>query len=83
MNSIPIDGLKYPILLVHGMGFRDSERLNYWGRIPRILEQMGCKVFYAHQDANAPIEINGLCIADRIRKIPTMKKCTIKATPLL
>lgn len=25
---------KYPILLVHGVFFRDFEHLNYWGRIP-------------------------------------------------
>lgn len=25
--------IKKTILLVHGMGFRDSKKLNYWGRI--------------------------------------------------
>lgn len=24
--------LKYPVLLVHGMGFRNSKYLNYWVR---------------------------------------------------
>ena len=61
--------LKYPILLVHGMGFRDSKRINYWGRIPKALEQMGCKIFYGHQDSNASIETNAQTIADRIHEI--------------
>ena len=26
---------RYPILLVHGVGFRDFHYFNYWGRIPR------------------------------------------------
>ena len=30
--------LKYPILLVHGMGFRDDNIINYWGRIPKVFE---------------------------------------------
>ena len=28
---------RYPILLVHGVFFRDFKYLNYWGRIPREL----------------------------------------------
>ena len=31
---------KYPILLVHGVFFRDFEHLNYWGRIPEELVQL-------------------------------------------
>ena len=38
------NSLKYPILLVHGMGFRDHKILNYWGRIPKELEKMGCVI---------------------------------------
>jgi len=25
---------KYPIVLIHGAGFRDRKLLNYWGRSP-------------------------------------------------
>ena len=28
---------RYPILMVHGVFFRDSEHLNYWGRVPEEL----------------------------------------------
>ena len=46
-----ICGTKYPILLVHGVFFRDFRYLNYWGRIPRelaerirgIAEETGCE----------------------------------------
>lgn len=61
--------LKYPILMVHGMGFRDNEKLNYWGRIPKHLEQMGCRIFYGNQDSNASSEENGKVLAERIREI--------------
>lgn len=32
---------KYPLLLVHGVFFRDTRYLNYWGRIPKELEKNG------------------------------------------
>lgn len=61
--------LKYPILLVHGMGFRDRKILNYWGRIPEYIEKRGCKVYYGNQDSNASIEENGKMLAERIGEI--------------
>ena len=42
---------KYPIVLVHGTGFRDRKLLNYWGRIPKALGDEGARVYYSHQDA--------------------------------
>lgn len=33
--------MKYPILLVHGMGFRDDRKIGYWGRIPDVLKNNG------------------------------------------
>lgn len=61
--------LKYPILMVHGMGFRDNKKLNYWGRIPKRLEEMGCRIFYGNQDSNASVEENGKVLTARIREI--------------
>ena len=49
---------KYPVLLVHGMGFRDRGDFNYWGRIPRTLEAHGARIFYGNQDAFATYETN-------------------------
>lgn len=61
--------LKFPVLLVHGMGFRDSRYINYWGRIPAKLEEKGCKVYYGNQDSNGTIETNGEHLAKRIKEI--------------
>lgn len=61
--------LKYPLLLVHGMGFRDRKRLNYWGRIPSRLQKMGAEIFYGNQDSNASIETNALFLKNRIEEI--------------
>lgn len=61
--------MKYPLLLVHGMGFRDSKYVGYWGRIPKALEEMGCKVYFGYQDSNADIETNGKHLAERIEQI--------------
>ncbi len=61
--------LKYPVLLVHGMGFRDSGHINYWGRIPAKLEENGCKVYYGNQDSNGTIESNGKFLSEKIKEI--------------
>lgn len=61
--------LKYPILMVHGMGFRDRKWINYWGRTPKVLEDLGCKIFYGGQDANASIETNAEHLKKRIQEI--------------
>ncbi|MGN1120537.1 MAG: esterase/lipase family protein [Oscillospiraceae bacterium] len=62
-------GLKYPVLLVHGMGFRDGKAINYWGRIPEHLEKLGCRVFYGGQDSNGTIENNAGFLAERIKQV--------------
>lgn len=42
---------RYPLLLVHGLGFHDHARLNYWGRIPEKLREHGAEVFYGGRTA--------------------------------
>ena len=43
---------KYPLLLVHGVFFRDFKFPNYWGRIPDELIRNGARVYYGcHQSA--------------------------------
>ncbi len=32
---------KYPLLMLHGIGFRDFKLANYWGRIPVLLKKNG------------------------------------------
>ena len=63
------EGTLYPILLLHGMGFRDFRHINYWGRIPSALEANGGKIFYGLQDANGSVENNALQIEKRLQEI--------------
>ena len=50
---------KYPLLLVHGVFFRDFRYLNYWGRIPRELQRNGATVYYGQQQSAAAVEESG------------------------
>ena len=60
---------KYPLLLVHGVGFRDFHYFNYWGRIPRALKKNGARVFYGHQEAWGTVEENAGILREKIFEI--------------
>ena len=60
---------KYPILMVHGVFFRDFRYLNYWGRIPKELKRNGATVYYGQQQSAAAVEDSGTELAVRIREI--------------
>ena len=66
---------RYPILLVHGVFFRDFKYLNYWGRIPRELKRNGAQVFYGQQQSAASVEDSGRELAARIRQIMEETGC--------
>jgi len=59
---------KYPIMLIHGAGFRDRKYFNYWGRIPTTLEKRGATLFYGHQDSWGNIEYNAGILKDNLNK---------------
>ena len=61
--------LRYPILLLHGVGFRDLKWPLYWGRIPSALSDTGAMIFYGQQDCWARVEENAKTIKARIRQI--------------
>ena len=44
---------RYPIVLVHGVFFRDRKCFNYWGRIPGELIRNGAVLFYGGQQSAA------------------------------
>lgn len=54
---------RYPLFLVHGTGFRDRKHLNYWGRIPAMLQGQGATVYYGRQDSWATVEDNAAVLA--------------------
>ena len=66
---------KYPILLVHGVFFRDFQYFNYWGRIPKELIENGATVYYGEHQSAASIEESAEELADRIRRITQETGC--------
>ncbi|MBW3088256.1 triacylglycerol lipase [Bifidobacterium sp. 82T24] len=66
---------RYPILLVHGVFFRDTEALNYWGRIPAELERNGARIFYGEHQSAASVEDSAAELAARIRDIIGQTGC--------
>lgn len=74
-ESQQICATKYPVLMVHGVFFRDFRYLNYWGRVPKDLEQNGAKVYYGNHQSAAPLEISRQEIADRILQLVQETGC--------
>ena len=66
---------RYPILMVHGVFFRDYRYVNYWGRIPRELTRNGATVYYGQQQSAAAVEDSGKELAARIRQIVEETGC--------
>lgn len=66
---------KYPIILVHGVGFRDFRHFNYWGRIPRELMRYGASIYYGNQEAFGTIEYNGEDIKKKILEVVQETGC--------
>lgn len=66
---------KYPILLVHGVFFRDSRLFNYWGRIPSELKKNGARVFYGEHDSARPVAESAAELLDRIEWIVKKTGC--------
>ena len=60
---------KYPVLLVHGVFFRDSNYFNYWGRIPKELELNGAKIFYGNHSSAASVADSAKEIKARITEV--------------
>ena len=66
---------RYPILLIHGAGFRDRKYLRYWGRIPKALERQGARIYYGHQDAWGSVEHNAAVVKASLEKILAETGC--------
>lgn len=66
---------KYPILMLHGVGFRDHKLFSYWGRVPKELVRNGAVIYYGHQEGWGVIEENALVIRDRVLQMLTENHC--------
>ncbi|NFS29715.1 triacylglycerol lipase [Clostridium botulinum] len=65
---------KYPLVLVHGVGFRDLKYINYWGRIPKELIRNGATIYYGNQEAWGTVAYNAQDIKNKILQIVKDKK---------
>ncbi|MDE7390139.1 MAG: triacylglycerol lipase [Lachnospiraceae bacterium] len=66
---------KYPILMVHGVFFRDLRFFNYWGRIPQSLIKNGAEVYYGEQQSAASVEDCAAELEVRIKQIISQTGC--------
>lgn len=60
---------KYPVLMVHGIFFRDWQYLNYWGRVPATLIRNGAQIYYGNQQSASSIERSAGELRDRILEV--------------
>ena len=66
---------KYPILMVHGVFFRDSAYFNYWGRVPQELERNGATLYYGNHESADSVEDCAKELAGRIKEIVEQTGC--------
>ncbi len=66
---------RYPILLVHGVFFRDFKHINYWGRIPDELRRNGAQVFFGNHQSALSVADSGDELARRIKQIVAQTGC--------
>ena len=66
---------RYPIVMVHGVFFRDSNFFNYWGRVPDALTKNGANVFYGNQPSAASIADSAQALTRRIQEICQQTGC--------
>jgi triacylglycerol lipase len=73
LNAIRADSeickTKYPLVMVHGVLFRDLKYFNYWGRIPRELIRNGAELYYGNQEAVGTIAGNAEDIKRKILEV--------------
>jgi len=66
---------KYPILLVHGIFFRDYKFPNYWGRIPGELIKNGATLFYGEHQSARSVADSAAELTARIKDIVENTGC--------
>ena len=74
-NKDRICATKYPVLLVHGVFFRDFRYFNYWGRIPAELERNGAIIYYGNHQSAASVADSAKELTERIKDIVRMSGC--------
>lgn len=60
---------RYPVVMVHGIFFRDWQYMNYWGRIPQALKRNGATVFYGKQQSSLSVSASAAELKEEIMRI--------------
>lgn len=60
---------KYPVLMVHGIFFRDWQYFNYWGRIPNALIENGADIYYGNQQSAKSVSESAGELKNRILEV--------------
>lgn len=66
---------RYPLLMVHGVFFRDFRFFNYWGRVPGELLRNGAVIYYGNQQSAASVAVCGRELAERIKNLVEETGC--------
>lgn len=66
---------RYPLLMVHGVFFRDFRFFNYWGRVPGELLRNGAVIYYGNQQSAASVAVCGCELAERIKNLVEETGC--------
>ena len=66
---------KYPLLMVHGVFFRDYKKFSYWGRITKELISNGATIYYGEHQSALSVEDSGAEIAKRVKEIVESTGC--------
>lgn len=74
-KELQICNTRYPILLVHGVFFRDFRFFDYWGRISDELKKNGAILYYGNQQSAASVSVCGKELAERIKTIVKETGC--------
>lgn len=66
---------KYPILLVHGVFFRDFKYFIYWGRITDELQKNGAKIYFGNHQSALSVDDSAKELTERIKQITAETGC--------
>lgn len=66
---------RYPLLLVHGVFFRDDPGSTYWGRIPDELRRNGATIYFGNHQSADSVAGSGRELSRRIRELCRSTGC--------
>ncbi len=66
---------RYPLLLVHGIFFRDWQFLDYWGRIAPALQANGARIYYGKQQSADAVSRSAQELCEQILRIVETEGC--------